>query len=247
MEEPVSEDQLDRATDPDPPDGWAERWAMPWRLRWTPGDGAESHDIYFGQTNPPQFQISQTVTTFETGYLLETTTYYWRIDEVNAEGKTTGEVWSFETDRQKGEACFPADTIVWADGRMVEISKVAAGAMVDKPALTQTITGLHKTVCTHQIEGIDVHNKSDSWNRHDIVFENGNTFAVAYSHYFLLDSSKWASVEELTPGSKLSTLEGSVTIKRITKTKSAGTVYNLKIKDSDRYLVGKDGIIVRDW
>ena len=175
------------------------------------------------------------------------TTKYWRLDEINAYGKTTGAVWSFVTGIMKGEMCFPADTLVWADGRMVEISEVVAGAMVDKPAVAPTITELHKTVCAHQIEGIDVHNESDSWDRHDIVFENGNTFAVAYSHYFLLDSSKWACVEELTPGSKLSTLEGSVTIKRITKTKSAGTVYNLKIKDSDRYLVGKDGIIVRDW
>ena len=119
--------------------------------------------------------------------------------------------------------------------------------MVDKPALAPTITDLHKAVCTHQIEAIDVHNESDPWDRYDIIFENGNTLVVADSHYFLLDSGQWASVQKLKTDSKLSTLESPVTIKTIKKTKSTGTVYNLKIKDADRYLVGKDGIIVRDW
>ena len=50
------------------------------------------------------------------------------------------------------------------------------------------ITDLHKTVCGHQIEAIEVHDESDSWDRYDIVFENGNTLTVADSHYFLLDS-----------------------------------------------------------
>ena len=54
----------DRATDPDPPDGMDDEWTMPWYIRWTPGDGAESHDVYFGTTNPPQFQTNQTAATF---------------------------------------------------------------------------------------------------------------------------------------------------------------------------------------
>jgi len=119
--------------------------------------------------------------------------------------------------------------------------------MVDKASVGPTTTELRKTVCAHRIEAIDVHDDVDSWERHDIVFENGNTLSVAHSHYFLLDSGRWASVQKLAVGSKLSTLEGSATIKAITKGKSRGTVYNLKIKNSDRYLVGKDGIIVRDW
>jgi hypothetical protein len=26
-----------------------------------------------------------------------------------------------------------------------------------------------------------------------------------------------------------------------------GKVYNLKVKDGDRYFVGEDGVVVRDW
>jgi len=234
-----------RATNPDPPDGATD--ASSSVLTWTSGDGATSHDVYFGTTSPGTFQGNQTDTTFDPHQLSDYTTYYWRIDELNTAGTTTGTVWTFTTGEGGKVRCFPADTIVWADGEMVEISKVVAGAMVDKPAVAPTITDLHKTVCAHQIEGIDVHNESDSWDRYDIVFENGNTLAVADSHYFLLDSGKWTSVQKLTTGSKLSTLDGLVTVKTIKKTTSTGTVYNLKIKDAERYLVGKDGVIVRDW
>jgi len=216
-------------------------------LAWASDPEVLSHDVYFGITNPPEFRINQSTTIFWPGSLEIETTYYWRIDERYNTGLITGSVWTFTTGNPSKTRCFPADTIVWADGEMVEISKVSAGAMVDKSADVPMITELHKTVCTHQIEGIDVHNESDSWDRYDIVFENGNTLAVADSHYFLLNSGRWASLQKLTTGSKLSTLEGSVTIKTIKKTTSAGTVYNLRIKDSDRYLVGKDGIIVRDW
>ncbi|MBC8217615.1 MAG: prepilin-type N-terminal cleavage/methylation domain-containing protein [Planctomycetes bacterium] len=143
--------------------------------------------------------------------------------------------------------CFPAETIVWVDGEMTEISKVSAGSMVDKPAVTQTIAGMRKPVCDHEIEGVDVHDECRTWDRYDITLENGNSLAVADSHYFLLYSGKWLSVENLASGSELATLEGSVTIKKVEKSTSSGAVYNLRIKDGQRYLVGKDGIIVRDW
>ena len=149
----------------------------------------------------------------------------------------------------KGRMCFPADTIVWVDGEMTEISKVVAGATVDKPALTKTITSLKKTVCSNEIEEVVVHDGSESYYCYDIVLENGNSLVVANSHYFLLDSGDWVVLQKLETGSRLQTLEGPVTIKSVTKRSqpSSGKVYNLKIKNSERYLVGKDGIVVRDW
>jgi len=71
-------------------------------LSWTAGYRATSHDVYFG-TNPApgpgEFQRNQTeTTTFDPGPMTIRTTYYWRIDEVNAWGKTTGTVWSFTTE-----------------------------------------------------------------------------------------------------------------------------------------------------
>jgi hypothetical protein len=40
-----------------------------------------------------------------------------------------------------------------------------------------------------------------------------------------------------------------VTIKSVTlrSTPYTGKVYNLKVKDSEQYMVGKDKVIVRDW
>jgi len=66
-------------------------------LSWTAGLGAASHDVYFGTTSPGMFQGNQTATTFDPGMMAYGTTYYWRIDEVSNEGKTTGTIWSFTT------------------------------------------------------------------------------------------------------------------------------------------------------
>ncbi|MHC4739981.1 MAG: hypothetical protein ACYS9Y_13825, partial [Planctomycetota bacterium] len=67
-------------------------------LSWTAGSGATSHDVYFGTTSPGTFQGNQTATTFEPGTMSNSTTYYWRIDEINAVGTTTGNVWNFTTE-----------------------------------------------------------------------------------------------------------------------------------------------------
>ena len=67
-------------------------------LAWTAGSGADSHDVYFGTTFPLAFQTNQVGTTFDPGSLEQSTTYYWRIDEHNGVGTTTGDVWSFTTE-----------------------------------------------------------------------------------------------------------------------------------------------------
>ncbi len=66
-------------------------------LSWTAGSGADSHDVYFGTVSPPPYQTNQTGTTYDTGTMVNNTTYYWRIDERNDSGVTTGTVWSFTT------------------------------------------------------------------------------------------------------------------------------------------------------
>jgi parallel beta-helix repeat protein/predicted outer membrane repeat protein len=84
------------AWNPNPPDGAVGIRLDP-VLGWQAGAEATSHDVYFGTSDPPTFQASTTATTFVPGYLSKNTTYYWRIDEVNSFGKTTGPVWSFTT------------------------------------------------------------------------------------------------------------------------------------------------------
>ncbi|MHC4799312.1 MAG: DUF6298 domain-containing protein, partial [Planctomycetota bacterium] len=66
-------------------------------LSWTAGSGATSHDVYFGTSSPGTFQGNQGGTTYDPGTMSASTTYYWRIDEVNEAGTTTGTVWSFTT------------------------------------------------------------------------------------------------------------------------------------------------------
>ncbi|MHC4740258.1 MAG: hypothetical protein ACYS9Y_15220, partial [Planctomycetota bacterium] len=66
-------------------------------LSWTAGSNTTSHDVYFGTSSPGTFQGNQTATTYDAGTMAESTTYYWRIDELNAVGTTTGNVWSFTT------------------------------------------------------------------------------------------------------------------------------------------------------
>jgi len=67
-------------------------------LKWKSESGANSHDIYFGISNPPPFIGNQEDFEFSIDEILEPmTTYYWRIDEKNEVGTTTGKTWSFTT------------------------------------------------------------------------------------------------------------------------------------------------------
>ena len=99
------------ASDPDPADGAPDvcRTAV---LNWKPGESAQKHDVYFGtnfddvagatttvdpagvyrgQQDPNHYPVSGTLD-LEFGRR-----YYWRIDEIEADGVTmhTGDVWSF--------------------------------------------------------------------------------------------------------------------------------------------------------
>jgi hypothetical protein len=153
------------------------------------------------------------------------------------------------TGRQK-RVCFPGDTIVWVDAVPAPISTVVAGQVVSKPVNARTVPSLRQIVCSRQIESVDVHDESEGpWARYDVVLETGNRITVASSHYFLTESGRWASVQELTGCMRLVCLEGPIAVKSVAKSEvpCVGKVYNLKVRNGERYLVGKDGVIVRDW
>jgi hypothetical protein len=65
----------------------------------------------------------------------------------------------------------------------------------------------------------------------------------------MLDSGRWVAAQDLRSGLKLKSLNGSVAIRSVVKraVPFVGKVYNLKVKDSEKYLVGEDGVVVRDW
>jgi hypothetical protein len=71
-------------------------------LSFIPGAGAVSHDIYFGTENPPPFQRIQASSSFDPGPLQPATTYFWQVNEVNADGTTPGFVWRFTTTDSTG-------------------------------------------------------------------------------------------------------------------------------------------------
>jgi hypothetical protein len=85
-----------QASNPTPADGAANA-STTQNLSWTADVNAASHDVYFGTASPGTLLGNQTGTNFNTGELLNGTTYFWRIDEKSAGGTTTGDVWSFTT------------------------------------------------------------------------------------------------------------------------------------------------------
>jgi len=129
------------ARHPNPADGAIIRdtWI---NLIWLPGDFAASHDVYLGENfddvdagSPDTFQGNQVSLSFVIGFpgfpypdgLVSGTTYYWRIDEVEADGTTKykGPIWSFTIAPKTGYNPEPADgaelvdpniTLSWESG-----------------------------------------------------------------------------------------------------------------------------------
>ena len=224
-------------------------------LSWTQGINAVSHDVYFGTDNPGHplalaFMGNQTTTEFNPGRLDRDTTYFWRIDEVNSNGKRTGLPWKFTVTGPppKGRGCFTSETGVWIDGILVSISKVGlrrsvgridSATMIRNSSLSLPYLGKVQELQEHK--GV--------FECYDVLLESGNRIAVAERHYFLTESDDWVAVQNLKTATKLQTPKGSIGIVSVTTRPMpyVGKVYNLKVEGSDRYLVGKDAVIVRDY
>lgn len=145
------------AYDPDPADGalHVDTWA---NLSWTPGGTATSHDVYIGEnyddvdngTNDT-FRANHPSTFFVIGFpgnpypdgLVPGTTYYWRIDEVEADGVTKhkGNVWSFRVPSLKAYAPSPSDgakhqnidvILNWSPGLDTKLHTVYFGETFDE-------------------------------------------------------------------------------------------------------------------
>jgi hypothetical protein len=109
-----------QASNPNPADG-ATGIVVDANLSWTPGDGTALHEVYFG-SDPCALPLVTTQPTGQDSYdpgdpnLMLSTTYYWRIDEVNDAGphpgKWTGVLWSFTTVRGQAHTPRPTDGAV---------------------------------------------------------------------------------------------------------------------------------------
>lgn len=141
----------------------------------------------------------------------------------------------------KGKTCFPAETPVWVDGMIVPISKVVTGQAIRRSLCTTP------GILSDQIEEVKEH--TGTFECRDIILESGNHIGVVDAHCFMLDTGEWIAVQDLKSGLSLRTLKGAVRIKSVTVRSEpyTGKVYNLKVKNFDQYLVGKDAVIVRDY
>ncbi len=140
-----------KAYNPDPTDGAIieDTWA---NLSWLPATEAVSHDVYisdnFDDVNDSMedaFRGNQTAIYFVVGFpgfpypegLEPGTTYYWRIDEIKADGSVVrGDIWSFSIPPKKAYNPDPADgaefvdpsiTLTWTAGYGAKLHTVYLG------------------------------------------------------------------------------------------------------------------------
>jgi len=143
---------FNKADSPDPANGafHNDTWAS---LSWTPGETAVSHDVYFGENlddvkngTGDTFRGNQGMAFSVVGFpgypypegLVPGTTYYWRVDEIEADGVTKheGNVWSFSIPGKSACNPDPADgagfvgpdvTLQWTQGFGAKMHEVYLG------------------------------------------------------------------------------------------------------------------------
>ncbi|MBN2314649.1 MAG: hypothetical protein JXM79_12025, partial [Sedimentisphaerales bacterium] len=140
-----------KAANPSPRNGaiHTDTWVT---LSWLAAPGAVSHDLYFGENlddveagTGDTFQGNQVTTFYVIGFpgfpypegLVQGTRYYWRIDEVSADGsKFKGDVWTFLVPPKTAYDPYPADnakfvdpdvTLSWTTGHGAKIHTVYFG------------------------------------------------------------------------------------------------------------------------
>jgi hypothetical protein len=102
------------------------------------------------------------------------------------------------------------------NGKLVQISNVTAGLTIS-----------------------EVQEHEGTFLCRDILLESGNTIGVVDAHCFMLDSGQWIAAQNLTCSQRLKTLTGTIGIRSIITRSYTGKVYNLNVKNSEKYLVGK--------
>jgi hypothetical protein len=112
-------------------------------LAWMPGNGVKTHKLYLG-TDADKLQLMGEAA--DAGYMraqlsgfAESTTYFWRVDEVNANvSYKTGKVWSFTTaGAQQGGPIRPAQGGQASDA--MKSVKIKFIDMQTPPAVSETI------------------------------------------------------------------------------------------------------------
>ncbi len=147
------------ASNPTPADGGLNTTGTFVQLKWNAGPTAVSHDVYISDDlasveagAPSAFGQNTTNKWLLAGYpgypysdgLVPGTTYYWRVDEVEADGTThVGDVWSFlvppktayDPSPVDGQALVPLDVeLTWTQGFKALLNQVVFGTDFDTVA-----------------------------------------------------------------------------------------------------------------
>jgi len=168
------------AFNPNPPDGalHADTWIT---LSWSPGDLAVSHDVYLGDNlddvnngsrNSDVFRGNQTSAYYVAGFpgfaypdgLVPGTTYYWRIDEVNAaepDSPWKGPIWNFSIPPKKAYNPVPADgakavavdvKLIWTPGFGAKLHTVYFSTNFD--TVRNAVGGIPQGLATYSPTGL---------------------------------------------------------------------------------------------
>ena len=127
-----------KAINPSPADG-ATTQPVTTALSWQNGGGANDYYVFFGTSNPPPPVVIQSDNHFYPGVLSYETTYYWRVDSINATGTAIGDTWSFTTRPfvsnpgrtlfVVGSAPSSGDGLSWATAKKTIAEGLAAAAV----------------------------------------------------------------------------------------------------------------------
>jgi len=171
---------------PDPADGAIikDTWVP---LSWEPGDYAASHNIYFGEDQDEvqagtgdTFRINQTNTDYAVGFIgfpypegvEKGTTYYWRIEDIEADGITThsGPVWSFTIAPKIAYGPSPADGAESVDPNIILKWEPGNGAILhyvffsdDYNTVNDAVVGAPQGIATYNPAGTLDSEKTYYW------------------------------------------------------------------------------------
>ena len=163
---------------PNPADGALIRdtWVS---LNWSPGDYAASHSIYIDENRDEvlagtgdTFKANQTNTDYAIGFpgfpypdgVVKGTTYYWRIEDIEADGTTThsGPVWSFSIAPMTAYNPNPADSEESVDPNIILKWEPGFGAILhtvffgdDYDTVNNAVAGIPQGVTTNKPDPLE--------------------------------------------------------------------------------------------
>jgi hypothetical protein len=148
------------------------------QLSWTRPTGATSFDVYFGETNPPEFRANVPSTSWTPGTVKYFTRYYWRVDARNSIGVAEGDVVEFMTAEEPGDDWDPWDNLP-VNGTLLE------------PLLNPQLHGPHTLCGADVLDNFKVYMKEGKVYKFEAIYASGDATAELYSDpnkYVLLAS-----------------------------------------------------------